>query len=199
MAEEERTEQAPAPRSVSDIIADLKGFGIENYEDVLILKSGKREVQIKIANMTTEEENLSLVAVEEFKGYTWMQKVKCEILSRSISWINEIDIRNLAPIERLVVDPRDGQQKDIQIVLRNMLEGWGQEHMAVLWKVLMVHSQSIEDRLLNSFPEVDIMTDAERRLTERARAEIDASTREVIDDQVARLAQEDDSEEQVKD
>lgn len=186
MAEEQAPAQA-SPQSVNDIIADLKGFGIEDYEDVITLKCGKREVQLKIANMTTEEENLSLVAVEEYKGYTWMQKVKCEILSRSISWINDIDIKNLSPLERMVVDPRDGQSKDIQIVLRNLLEGWGQEHMAVLWKVLMVHSQTIENRLLASFPEADIMTDAELRLTERARAEIDASTREVIQDQVTRL------------
>jgi ribosomal protein S3AE len=116
-----------------------------------------------------------------------MQKVKCEILSRSISWVNQVDIRKLAPMERMVVDPRDGQSKDIQIVLRNLMEGWGQEHVKVLWKVLMVHSQSIEDRLLESFPETAIMTDAERRLTERARAEIEATTREVIDDQVARM------------
>lgn len=79
-------------------------------------------------------------------------------------------------------------KKDIQVVLRNMIDAsWGQEYMQAMWKVLMVHSQGIENRLLESFPEAATMTDAERRLTERARKEVEEATKEVIQDQVAQL------------
>lgn len=184
----ETTQDQLVPQSLNDILADLKGFGIEDFHEPITLTSGAKTVRIKISNIPSEEENIALLAVEEFKGYTWLQKVKAEILSRAISWINGVEIRNLAPIDRLVNDPTDGVKKDIQVVLRNMIDGsWGQEFMQVMWKVLMVHSQSIEDRLIESFPETATMTDAERRLTERARKEVEEATKEVIQDQVAQL------------
>jgi hypothetical protein len=188
MADEVTTAAVPAaPLSVNDILADLKGFGIEDFEDVITMKSGTKQVQLKIANIPTEEERVALLAVEEFKGYAWLQEIKCEILSRSVSWINGINIRALAPEQRRVVDPIDGQQKDIQVVLRGIIKGWGQEFMQCLWKVLMVHSQTIEDRLMESFPDAAVMTEVERRLTERARVEIEAATQSVIEEQVSAL------------
>ena len=195
MADEPRTEPT-TPKSLNDILADLKGFGIEDFEQPITLKSGNREIQIKLANIPSEEENMALLAVEEFKGYTWLQKVKAEILSRAISAVNGVEIHRLEPTKRRVVDPLDGMEKDIQVVLRNLIDiSWGQEFMQALWKVLMVHSQGIEDRLLESFPEAATMTEAERRLTERARKEVEDATREVIQDQVAKLFSDDESKE----
>ncbi len=189
-------EEVPTvPLSVNDILADLKGFGIEDFEDVITMTSGTKTVQLKIANVPTEEERLALIAVEEFKGYHWLQEVKCEILSRSVSWINGVNIRTLTPQERKVVDPTDGSERDIQVVLRSLIKGWGQEFMQVLWKVLMVHSQSIENRLLDSFPETAKMTEAEARLIERAQREIEDHAKEVIQDQVSHLF--DDTDEKI--
>jgi hypothetical protein len=50
----------------------------------------------------------------------------------------------------------------------------------------MVHSQTIEDRLMESIPEAAVMTEVERRLTQRARQEIEAATQEVIEEQVSK-------------
>jgi len=181
------------PQSLSDIIADLKGFGIEDFNDYIPLTSGDKTIQIKIANIPTDDELTALLAVEELKGYTWLQKVKAEIISRSISWLNGVEIRKLSVIERRIVDPTDGHEKDIQVVLRNILTGWGQEFLQVLWKVLMVHSQNIENRLLNSFPEAAVITEVERRFNERVRNEIENRTRDVIQDQVEQLFADDET------
>jgi hypothetical protein len=179
------TEQQPI--SLNDIIADLKGFGIEDFDTYIPLTCGNKTLQIKLANIPSDEELIALTAVEEFKGYEWLQRVKAEIISRSISWVNGVEIRKLPPQARMVVDPLDGQSKDIQVVLRNLLTGWGQEYMLCLWKVLMVHSQNIENRLLESFPEAAVMTEVERRFTERVKADIESHTRDVIEDQVEKL------------
>lgn len=188
MAEEVQVSKlVVTPENINDILADLKGFGIEDFEDVITMQSGEKTVQLKISNVPTEQERLALIAVEEFKGYNWLQEVKCEILSRSISWINGIQIRSLTPAQRLVKDPNDDSDRDIQVVLRGIIKGWGQEFMQVLWKVLMVHSQSIEDRLLASFPDAATMTATEARLTERAHREIEAETKTVIEEQVTAL------------
>lgn len=175
------------PPCINDILADLKGFGIEDTEQYIYLVSGDKRVSLKIANIPSEEERLALLAVEEYKGYIWLQEVRAEIISRAISWINGIEIRTLTPSQRRVQDPRDGSERDIQVVLRDLLKGWGQEIVQVLWRVLMVHSQNIENRLLESFPEAAVITEAERRFTERARKEIEDQNREAIEDQITQL------------
>lgn len=73
------------------------------------------------------------------------------------------------------------------MVLRGLIKGWGQEFMQGLWKVFTVHTQAIEDRLMESIPEAAVMTEAERRLTQRARQEIEAATQEVIEEHVSKL------------
>lgn len=78
----ETTQDQPVPQSLSDVLADLKGFGIEDFQEPIKLTSGSKTVLIKLSNIPSEEENVALLAVEEFKGYTWLQKVKAEILSR---------------------------------------------------------------------------------------------------------------------
>jgi hypothetical protein len=77
--------------------------------------------------------------------------------------------------------------RDIQVVLRNLLKGWGEEIVEVLWKILMTHSQSIEDRLRLSLPESALMTEVESRLMEQARQQIDAATEQIIQESVAKL------------
>jgi hypothetical protein len=93
-----------------------------------------------------------MLAVEGSKGYVFFQEIKVELLSRSITWINAIDLRKLVGKDRLVIDPKDGLPKDIQVVLRDTIKSWGIEIMQVLWKVLMVHSQTVETVSLRAFP-----------------------------------------------
>lgn len=185
-----------SPLSLDDIVADLKGFGIEDLEEIITIKmkSGKK-VDLRVSNIPTTDEMNSLLAVEGQKGYIWVKAVKIEILSRAISWVNGRSLRALTLEQRLVIDPTavddDGKpiktMRDIQVVLRNLLKGWGEEIVEVLWKILMTHSQSIEDRLRLSLPESALMTEVESRLMEQARQQIDAATEQIIQESVAKL------------
>jgi hypothetical protein len=178
-----------SPVSIDEIIANLKGFGLSEVEEILTIKcKGRRDLRLKISNIPTSDEMLSIQAVEDFKGYLWIKRVKVEILSRSFSWIDGIDIRALAPDKRFVSDPTDeGKVRDIQVVLRNLITGWGQEVMEVLWKVLMTHSQNIEDRLKEQFPDSAVMTEVEQRLFEQARKQIEERNQVIIDETVSKL------------
>ena len=51
----------------------------------------------------------------------------------------------------------------------------------------MTHSQRIEDQLKASLPESALMTEVEARLFEQARAQIEATTEQIITDSVAKL------------
>ncbi len=169
---EELEQAAPAteaaPQSLDEVISGLKSFGLEDFSETLELNAGGRLVRLRIGNIPTEDEMMSLMAAEGAKGYLWVQKVKCEILSRAITWVNGAQIRGLAADARNVVDPTDGQRRDIQVALRNILIGWGQEVVNVLWKVMCVHCQRIEDRLVQSFPDSAIMTEVEKRFLDQA-------------------------------
>lgn len=170
--------------SLEDIIAGIRGFGLENYEEMLTLESKGKKVSLRISNISTEEEISALLATETAKGYTWVQLIKCEMLSRSISWIDGVNIRELEGAARFVPDPTDTAKakKDIQVVLRNVIAGWGEEIMNVLWKVVMVHSQRIEDRLAKSFPDSAIMTEVEKRFMDQALREIEQLNKNIITD-----------------
>ena len=181
--------QEATPQSLDEVILGLKGFGIEEFEEILTLEAGGRVIKLRISNIPTEDEMLSLMAVEGSKGYLWVQKVKVEILSRSISWINGIQIRGLEGAYRNITDPTDGQRRDIQVVLRNILAGWGQEILAVLWKVVCVHCQRIEDRLVQSFPDSAIMTEVEKRFMEQAIREIADQNQNLIKDGFNKLVE----------
>jgi hypothetical protein len=172
------------PRSLEDVIAGLKGFGVEEIEDILALKSKGYKVDVRLANIPTSDEMSALLAAEEYKGYLWIKRVKIEILSRAVSWIGGKSLRGLTPAQRLVPDPTDnGVLKDVQVVLRNLMMTWGEEVTEVLWRVLMVHSQKIEDRLKEEFPDSAIMTEVERRLFEQAMKYIESSQQKAIVDE----------------
>jgi hypothetical protein len=177
------------PQSIEEVIAGLKGFGIEELEEILTLRSKGKTVRLKISNIPTSDEMLSIQASDEFKGYLWVKRVKAEILSRAISWIDGIDIRKLPPEKRFVADPTDPQKsvRDLQVVFRNLILSWGQEVMELLWKVVMTHAQNIEDRLRKEFPDSTVMTEIEKRLFENAAQQIEAASQAIIDESVAEL------------
>ncbi len=177
-----------APQTLDDIVAGLSGFGIEENENILMVKASGREVRFRITNMCPEEETKALIAAEELKGHAWIQRIKCEILSRAITYLQVdggkgINLRTLSQAERYVKHPITKDNTDIQVVLRDSLLGWGQELVGVLWKVLMTHSQEIENRIFEQFPDSAVLTDVERRFMKQAMDEIEEATRQVIVDE----------------
>jgi hypothetical protein len=194
--EQEVRGQEATPQSLDEVISGLKGFGIEEFEEILTIDAGGKVIKLRVSNIPTEDEMLSLMAVEGSKGYLWVQKVKVEILSRSISWVNGVQIRGLEGVARNVVDPTDGARRDIQVVLRNILAGWGQEVLQVLWKVVCVHCQRIEDRLVQSFPDSAIMTEVEKRFMDQAIREIADQNKSLIADGFNKLVETAAAEEQ---
>ena len=84
------------PKSIDEVIAGLKGFGIEELEEILTIQSKGRTVRLKISNIPTSDEMLSIQAADDLKGYLWVKRVKAEILSRSISWIDGLDLREFS-------------------------------------------------------------------------------------------------------
>jgi hypothetical protein len=190
-------EAGNAPTSLEDVLNDLQGFGVEDYEEILTIEFAAKSVRLRLSNMPTEDELTSILAVEGTKGYAFFQSVKLEILSRSISWINGTSIRELKGVSRLVIDPKDGEKRDIQVVLRNILKTWGLEVVQVLWKVLMAHSQRIEDRLVESFPDAATLTEVERRYRDRIEREYDEAMRRTIQEQVTEILADDAPDEKV--
>src|SRR5208282_4519138 len=70
------------PTSLEDVILGLRGFGIEENEEILTFVASGRTIRIRISNIPTEQEMQALIATEEFKGYAWVQRIRCDILSR---------------------------------------------------------------------------------------------------------------------
>ena len=188
--EETEKQATVAPQSLDEVIQGLRGFGLEEGEEILTFESGKKTVSLRISNIPTEQEMKALLAAEEFKGYAWIQRIRCEILSRAITWVNGISIRQLSGEQRLVTDPTTGEKSDIQEAMRNILLGWGQEVVLTLWKVLMVHSDKIEKRMQASFPESSLMTEVEKRFYETALKEIQDANKEIIEDAAAKALEE---------
>ena len=177
-----KEEEIPQTLSIDDIIAGLQGFGIEDTEELITLTVGGKEVKLRLANIPSEAEIQALYSAEELKGHAWVTRIKCEVLSRSISWINGISLKDSASI--FIVNPITGQEGNIRPILRDLLMGWGQEAVNVLWKILMVHCQKIEDRLYESLPEATTMTDVEKRFFQKALEEIEQINREIVKDSI---------------
>jgi hypothetical protein len=175
-----------APKSLDEVILGLKGFGIEENEEILNFEASGKTVCLRIANIPTDQEMKALLACEELKGYAWVQRIRCEILSRAVTWINGISIRNLMEEQRILIDPTTNEKSDVQVVLRNIFLGWGQEVLQTLWKILMVHTDNIEKRMQKNFPQSTLMTEVERRFFEAALKEIHDASKEVIEDTVAK-------------
>ena len=173
---------SPDPLTINEILADLRGFGIEDTEELISLNIGGKTVSLRLSNIPSEWEVRSLIASEGMKGHAWVIQIKCEILSKAISWINGVSLRDDASM--FVLNPITGEEGNIRPVLRDMLRGWGQEAVNVLWKVLMVHCQGLEDRLFKSLPDASIMTEVEKRYMDNAIEELIAINRDALKEQV---------------
>lgn len=185
-AKVEAPPQPVTPLSLEDIISDLKGFGIEETSELISFGASGKQIQLRLANIPTEEEIETLLAVEEYKGHAWVSRVKAEILSRAISWVNGIDLRDRK--DEFIMDPTTNQEMALRVVIRNLIMGWGQEVVNVLWKILMVHCQKIEDRLFESLPDSQIMTEVEKRFIGQALQEIQDAQQEVYKEAISEIA-----------
>ena len=184
-----KIEEPTVPLSLDQIIADLKGFGIEETSEPICFGASGKQIQLRLSNIPTEQELDTLLAVEEFKGHAWICRVKAEVLSRSISYLNGMDVRNQK--DTFVIDPTTGNEVVLRVALRNLIMGWGQEVLNVLWKILMVHCQKIEDRLFESLPDSQIMTEVEKRFIGNALQEINEAQREVYRDAITEIVNSD--------
>jgi cellobiose-specific phosphotransferase system component IIA len=189
MADEQVIDPNTTPRSIDDIIAGLTSVGIEEFAEPILIPCQDRTIEIRLENIPPEAERFALMAVGDVKGHAWMQGVKLEILCRSISYIDGLNVKKLRQENTLLKSPYDGTLQQAHVLVRNLLDHWGQETILLLWKVLMVHAQSIENRLYDTLPSAAQMTDVERRLFEEASEKITAEmdslikerTEEIID------------------
>lgn len=182
------SEEMSQEMTLDQILADLKGFGIVDTEEIITLTVGEKTIRLRISNVPTDAELQALLAAEEYRGHAWITRVRAEMLSRAISWINGVDIKKEE--NQWVVDPYSGNEKLVQVVLRDMIMGWGQEAVQAFWKILMVHCQRIEDKILDSLPDSAIMTDIEKRFVSRAVEEIEELNRAVLKDTLSENAAE---------
>ena len=67
--------------------------------------------------------------------------------------------------------------------------------MQVLWKVLMVHSQFIETRLFESFPQAAVMTEVERRYFDRIEKQMAQFTKDALTEGVDQVMNDEEAEE----
>jgi hypothetical protein len=190
VTEQEQT----TPPSIGDILADLQGFGVEHFDEPLEMTCGGKLMRFKLSNLPIEDDINAILAVEGTKDYAFYQNVKVELLARSFSWLNGVDLRKLTPDQKIVVDPRDGQRKELHVVFRNMLLSFGQEVIHVLWKVFMLHANNIETRLFDSFPDAAVLTEVEMRYRDRIEREINQAVSTVIQEGVEALKKEGESD-----
>ena len=171
--------------SLDQLLADLKGLGIyESGTPVPIPTTSGSQIILNFKNISTEEEITSLLSAEEFKGHQWMQRIKCEILSKAVSQINGHPIN----INTIVPNPSNPEELlDVHRVLRAQMLSWGPELLQVVWKIYMVHCQNVENKLLDQFPESAVMTEYEQQFYKRT-MEMMA---EISQDMVSELESED--------
>lgn len=162
--------------ALDDIIAGLEGFGVEENEELLTLKTGGRTVRLRISNLPVEEEIIGSTKAEEYKGPAWINFMKCQLLARAITWI---DGQKITP-STYVTHPKTGDSVQAAVALADIIQSWGTTVVGVLWKILMVHTQRVENRLIESFPESTIMTEVEKRFFDRALAEMEEMNRELV-------------------
>lgn len=171
------TEEVQQLRTLDEIIKDLKGFGITESEEIITLNVGSRVVKLRISNLPAEEEINALLGAEEFKGHMWVQRIRAEILARAISWINGTPITG----DEYIAHPlKEHISMNIRVVLRDILMTWGVETVSILWKILMVHNQKIEDDLIESFPDTVVMTRFEQRFFEQTMQELDEARKGIL-------------------
>lgn len=171
--------QDPTPISVPDvldaaevdrILADMQGFGITDSEQLITMTVKNRTVNLRLANLSTDDEIHALIANLEIKGHVWVHQMRCDLLSRAVTWINGVTITK----DLYATDPLSGETRPIRPILREMFLRWGGQPVLVLWKIYMVHCQRVEDNLTEQLPDSQIMTTVEARFLNQVAEELKA-------------------------
>ena len=158
------------------ILMDLKGFGITDAEEIVTMTVQGRKIQLRIANVSNDDEITGMVRCETVKGHAWVQRMRCEILAKAITWINGADLSQV----EYALDPYSGDERPIRLILVDLLMKWGQECVLTLWKIYMVHCQRIEDDLMEQLPDSQIMTETEKRFLARVEEELVTASAQAI-------------------
>jgi hypothetical protein len=163
-------EETLDPLGLDQILADLSGFGITDTEQMVTITVKGKQVNLRLSNLCVDDEITALVANLEIKGQVWVHQMRCDLLSRAVSWINGAKITD----DLIATDPLTKEERPIRPILRNLLQHWGGEVVLVLWKIYMVHCQKVEDNLVEQLPDSVIMTKVEERFMQQIADELKA-------------------------
>ena len=194
--EENKAIPVDTPKSMDEVIRGLKGFGLEENEEILSFNAGGRTVRLRISNIPTEQEIKALDGTESSRATLGCSASAAKSCLGPLPGLMEY-LSTLSPSKDIVwsEDPTCQQQRGGNAGRHpgraaQHPAGWGQEVLQTLWKVLMVHCDSIEKRMQQSFPQSALMTEVERRFFEAALKEIRDTSREVIEDTIAKTVEE---------
>lgn len=167
--EPETQEVLDAP-AIDQILADLAGFGIADTEQMITITVKNRKVDLRLTNLSVDDEIQALLANLEVKGHVWVHQMRCDLLSKAISFINGAAITE----STTALDPKTKDERPIRPLLRDLLLGWGNQVVLVLWKIYMVHCQTVEDNLTDQLPDSVVMTKVEERFMQQVADELKA-------------------------
>lgn len=153
------------------LLEEIKHFGILECEEILTINLGNKQVQLRFANISDEDDIFAQVKAEGMKGFPWVQHVRSEILARACTRINGLDLE----ANPYAKDPYTGEQRETRAILADMFRRWGSELTVVLWKCLMVHCQNIEHNLIGQLPNAAVATEVEARFLDRVAQELASS------------------------
>ena len=152
------------------LLNDLRGFGITSNEDLISINVRGRELKLQVANISPDDEIFAMERATGLKGYTWVQRMRCEILAKAITAINGVRV-DAVPYSKDPLSPA-GDDRPTRLILVDLISGWGQEVVLALWKIYMVHCQNLENELLDQLPDAQIMTEVEKRFLDRISDEL---------------------------
>ena len=72
------------------------------------------------------------------------------------------------------IDPKTKEERPIRPLLRDLFKRWGNQVILVLWKIYMVHCQTVEDNLVEQLPDSVVMTKVEERFMQQVADELKA-------------------------
>jgi hypothetical protein len=166
------------PEAIDQILADLRGFGIADTEQMISLTVKGRAISLRLANLCVDDEIQALIANLELKGHAWVHQMRCDLLSRATTWINGVRVTE----DMVAKDPLTHQDRPIRPLLRDLYLRWGFQVVLVLFKIYMVHCQNLEDNLGEQLPDSTIMTEVERRFMQSVADELKAVNVAAISD-----------------
>lgn len=155
----EPLEEPLDPASIDAILEGIRGFGIADTEQMVTMTVKGRTVNLRLSNLSPEDEIHSLIANSELKGHPWVQRMRCDLLAKAVTWINGVPVTD----DLFATDPYTKEDRTVRAILRDMFARWGAQAVLVLWRIYMVHCQRLENNLIEQLPDAAIMTEVERR------------------------------------